>query len=125
MNSTSKLPPGIKLSPHLMELADRFIPVQLFGRNFYIAGTPHVRRLLGIDPPTGRTWRREHDAEAALRDIVSSLELQVRDNVLAGIQERVTETLLGEMRGMMGRRIEADIQAHTQSLLSNETEPQH
>ena len=112
-----ELPEGVELSPRLRERADFFLSVQSFGVSFYIPATPKIRRLLCLDkhgrdvkPDMRRRWWN-YDKADALRDIVCSLELQVRDVVLTEIEGNVTRTLLNEMRGLMRPKVRSLIDA--------------
>lgn len=109
MTTVPSLPKGIELSPHLIERASRFIVVSYIGQKLYIAETPPLRRLIGIDKPKSRDWSRQMDADDALRDIIDSIALQLRDNVFAGIEENITESLLEEMRELMQPKIQQKI----------------
>lgn len=119
MTITRELPEGVELSPHLREQATFFIEVMLDGITYYIAATPRVRRLFELDergrpnkPDRRRSWD-DFEKDKALRDIASSLHLQVRDVVLAGIEENVSRVLLGKMRRAMAPTIRAHVLART------------
>jgi hypothetical protein len=119
MTIAHELPEGVELSPHLRERASFYIEVMLDGITYYIAATPHVRRLFELDErgrPGRPDRRRKFDSfekEKALRDITSSIHLQLRDVVLAGIEADVSRVLLGKMRRAMAPTIRAHVFART------------
>lgn len=117
MQITRKIPEHVELSPRLIEKAAFFILVQSLGITYYIAATPAVCRLLTLDkngkdakPDQRRRWD-SFTKEDALRDIITSLELQVRDVVLAGIEENVSGVLLDRMAELMSPTIRAKIRS--------------
>ena len=107
MEIVDELPDGIELSEHLRSQAAFYLRVPSFGIPYYIPATPKIRRLLGLDArgreakPDGRLSWTLYDRASALRDIVSALHLQVRDVVLAGIEEDVKAALLERMNYLM------------------------
>lgn len=120
MQIVHELPEHVELSQHLRDKSPFFLVVQLLGITYYIAATPTVRRLLELDekgktekPDRRRRWDR-YKMEDALRDIINSLHLQVRDVVLAGIEQNVTETLLAKMQEAMRPTVRKAIHARTE-----------
>jgi hypothetical protein len=117
MEITRKVPKHVELSPRLKEKAAFYIRIMSLGIPYYIAATPVVQRLLTLDKdgkdakPDLRLRWDSYKKEDALRDIVSSLELQVRDVVLAGIESNVTDALLARMAEVMSPTVRAKIQA--------------
>jgi sulfite reductase alpha subunit-like flavoprotein len=102
-----ELPDHVELSPNLRDRAEFYLCVQSFGISYYIPATPRIRRLLMLDkqgkdakPDQRLRWWRMDKGEA-VRDIIQSLELQVRDVVLAGIEQNVTHALLERMEAVM------------------------
>jgi hypothetical protein len=118
-----ELPEGVRLSDHLRSQADFYIAVQSFGISYYIPATPRIRRLLMLDkhgldakPDMRLKWWRMSKADA-IRDIIQAIELQVRDVVLAGIEQNVTDTLLDRMRDLMSPTVRGLIEDQTTKLL--------
>jgi hypothetical protein len=108
MQIVKKIPRHVTLSKHLRARAPFFILVTEFGVPYYIAATPKVRQMLKLDihgkpatPKQRRIWRDQFDNDDALRDVIASIHLQLRDVVLTGIEQDVTDTLLDKMREAM------------------------
>jgi hypothetical protein len=110
-----KLPKHISLSPHLRERAAFYIVIMLQGSRFYIAATPEVRRMLRVDihgkPAMPKRRRKdEFDTEKALRDVLASVLLQLRDCVFAEIEGNVKQTLLHRMSQLMSPTVRGMIE---------------
>jgi hypothetical protein len=127
-----ELPEHVELSPHLKDRADFYLCVQSFGVSYYIPATAKIRRLLCLDKkgrdakPDMRLRWWSMDKADALRDIISALELQVRDVVLAGVEQNVTATLLERMEAVMQptvRRLVNKAQEHKLLEQTHETNP--
>ena len=126
-----ELPEHVKLSPRLREQASVYLCVESLGVDYYIAATPKVRRLLCLDkhghdakPDMRRSWRT-YDKADALRDIINSLELQVRDVELAGIEENVKEALLDRMDALMTPTVRGAIKGEQLLLEAKRNESDH
>lgn len=124
-----KLPKHVRLSERLREHAPFYLAVQHFGITYYVAATPKVRQLLGLNakgeeapPDRRRTWSR-YDKADAVRDIIDALHLQVRDVVLAGIEQNVTQTLLERMDEAMRPTVRIMVQKQAVELLPEHTSP--
>lgn len=107
LHIVKELPDDVELSEHLRDRADFYLCVQSFGISFYIPATADVRRLLCLDkngqdvkPDMRKRWW-SYDKADALRTIINALELQIRDVMLAGIEENVTRILLDRMDAAM------------------------
>jgi hypothetical protein len=118
-----ELPEHVELSQHLREGTPFYIKVTHFGVPYYIAGTTNVRQLLELDKngKQGQRDRRlrwgEYQKADALRDIVSSLHLQVRDVALAGVEERVTTTLLDRMERALAPTVRRAVEGEARKAL--------
>lgn len=124
-----ELPEYVQLSDRLKGMASCYLCVQSFGVNYYIPATPNIRRLLCLNkdghdakPDMRRRWDSYQKANA-LRDIVSSLSLQVRDVELAEIEGNVKQALLHRMDELMTPTVRGAIQAE-QMLLTSGKEQQ-
>jgi len=123
MHFATELPDGVKLSEHHTKGVPFYIGVQSFGLTYWIPAKPKIRMLLELDV-RGRDakrdrrfrWDRYRKADA-LRDIVSALEIQVRDVVLAGIEQKVTDALLDRMREVMSPTVRGMIDEQAQKAL--------
>jgi len=123
-----KLPKHVKLSEHLRKQSSVFLCVQSFGINYYIPATPDIRRLLCLNkdghdakPDMRRSWWSMDKADA-LRDIISALELQVRDVVLAGIEQNVKRALLERMDTLMTPTVRGAIKGEQMLLETKHSE---
>jgi hypothetical protein len=119
-----ELPEHVELSEHLKKQAEFYICVQSFGISYYIPATPKIRRLIGLDtkgndaePDRRRKWSKYQKADA-IRDIVAALELQVRNVVLAGIEENVKQALLQRMDEAMTPTVRAMVRGAPRKLLA-------
>lgn len=124
MTIHKSLPSDITLSPDLMERACFFIEVSCMWGTYYIAATPDVCQVLqltrhGNTSPSKKSPRR-FDQAKALRDIVSSMHLQIREGIMAGIGGEVTQALLERMDELMAPTVHLHVNSAVQrKLLEN------
>jgi len=110
-HTVKHLPDHIKLCQDIRDRSPFYIVVQYFGHSYYVGATEHVRFLFGIDKngqevEGGRKRRGDFlEGEKAIRDVVLSLELQIRDYVLEGIQERVRDEVFEKLNELVSAPI--------------------
>ena len=91
-----KLPKDIKLSKHLQEKAIAYYRLDIFGNPYYIVITKDLKKAFGMKQSKGEILYFSFDTiqfESILRDIVNSIQLQVRDDVCNGIEKSLDQEL--------------------------------
>ena len=116
----SKLPKWVELCKDLRDGTSHFLVVHYFGRPFYIPVTKDVSRALGIhmdgkvrDKPYKERgiFDKEQHIDCALRDIISALYLQTRDNVLAEIEDSVKDDIHKRIDKLLSEPLRKELDA--------------
>ena len=91
-----KPPKHIKLSEHLQEKAIAYFNLQLFGQPYYVPITKDMKKAFRMKQSKGKILYSSFNTsqfETILRDIVNSIQLQVRDDVCAGIEQSLDQEI--------------------------------
>ncbi len=91
-----KLPKDIKLSEHLQEKAIAYFKLSLFGNPYYIVITKEMKKAFKMQQSKGKILYSSFSTiqfEKILRDIVNSIQLQVCDDVCAGIEQSLDQEI--------------------------------
>lgn len=91
-----KLPKGVELSPDQRERAIAYLKLGFYGDVFYVPITKEIKKLFGLKNVNGKfdiPYKTQEYMAKTIRDIVESSYLQVRDNVCAGIESRLSQDL--------------------------------
>ena len=130
----SSLPDGVEISQHLCDKAAKrrlgkkkfqFFKILLYGRSFYVPITNEVWEAFRLKNEDFREYDDEtcegkkfkgvecsrEDVRGMLQQLVDAISLQVRDNVLDGVEQSVmretTSRLEQALRGPVRKGIEA------------------
>ena len=112
------LPPGVTMSDHFKDKVRRrvegkrkhkYIRVLHFGRSYYIPITSSIWKAFALkgkisdeaDPEDGTYELKDWEVGQAVADIVGAIQLQVRCDVLNGIEQSVTQTVQDKLAAMM------------------------
>jgi hypothetical protein len=116
----SELPEHVTLCQDLKEKATHYIRVRYVGRSFYLPVTKSVSRALNLDM-NGKIRKKPYDVRSefkkqvfvndAIRDVIASLYLQARDNVLDEIESGVTKDVLKRLEEAISVPIRREIEA--------------
>ena len=120
-----KIPKSVKLSPDFQQKAAKskgkgwkrkfkYIPVLYFGRTYYFPITKAIweafelsKRMQNQD---GGYVLGTGPVEEALRDILGAMHLQVRDDVLNGIEQTVVQQVQDRLSAMMRVPLRAELE---------------
>jgi len=139
----SALPDGVEISQHLREKAAKrrlgkkkyaFFRLSLYGRSFYVPITNEVWETFALkdsdfhenddETPEGKRVVRfectRHGLDGFLRQLIDSIALQVRDDVLDGMEESVMAEVMDHVRGALRAPIRARIEAAADERLKKE-----
>jgi hypothetical protein len=105
---TEDLPADAKSCDDLKGRAKYFIQVHRQGRHFYLPVTREMKRLLGLSIRKGMMTVSPKTAtmvEDLLRDIISSVYLQVRDTVGEEIHDKLSRQITEGLAGMFDKKL--------------------
>jgi hypothetical protein len=92
-----KLPKGIELSQYLKERALAYICIMLSGNYFYIPITKEIKKQFHLIERKGKlipTNYKEFDRLCKICSVIADgVYLQMRDNVMSGIEEELDSNL--------------------------------
>ena len=110
------LPEGVSLSEDLRKRALCYVPIQLFGRTYYVPLTLHMVRTLGGTRKKGgsivfNTYKKERDAEEFIQTIAMALYLQVRDTVGSEIHDTLSREIQEQFQNLFSKNLGIQIQS--------------
>jgi len=108
------IPKWAKLSPYLKEKADGYIIFQLSGLSYCIPLTSDMKKLFNISRSKTKYFFKNEGTrllfEKMLRDIASSLYLQVRDTVGKEIESGLMREVTSRIEEIMAPKISGEIE---------------
>lgn len=115
MNIIKKLSKQNKkyFSRHLLEKSRAFIEIRLFGIKYFIPLTLDMIKSFSLETKNGnyqfKNYKNGQRIDEILRDITSSLYLQVRDTVGAEIESKLSQQLNDGINKLFGNTIQNKI----------------
>ena len=92
-----ELPKNHTLSPHLLEKADHFLVIMLYGNTYYLPIGFKERKLFGLHIRKGElswtNWDVGRTLTCFIQDIIAVIYLQIRDTV----GSEITATLMQDI----------------------------
>lgn len=114
MKILTKLPEDAQTSPHFKERAEGWIEVMLYGIRYYIPVTQEFKKAFKVkrkkDELIFATYKQEDELVPFLRDLISTIYLQIRD------------TVGSEIHGKLSRQIEHGFGKLVENYLDNQIE---
>jgi hypothetical protein len=111
--SKDKLPEKHTLSKHLLDKAEHFAVINLYGVSYYIPIGFHERRLMGMQIKNGqlifKVHRNSEYWDEFLRTIIDSVYMQTRDTVGAEIKDELLSNIQDSFDNLLGRGLEVAI----------------
>lgn len=108
---TENLPKDAQSCEDMKGRAKYFMQIQYMGRHFYLPITKEMKKLLGLSIREGVLLTKNGTAiDAFLRDIISSVYLQVRDTVGEEIHGRLSRQITAGLAEMFDKRLGTTIE---------------
>lgn len=97
INFTKKLPKDVDLSPDLKMRSEGYISIKLYGEDYYIPVTKEFKKVFKAKRIKNRleftSYKFENALEDFLRDLISSIYLQIRDTIGSEIHQQLNQEL--------------------------------
>ena len=121
-----KLPKDVPISNHIKERAEGYMKVSLFGILYYIPITKEVKKLFKIKRRGKEfifdSYKKEQRFKKFVRDIITSVYLQIRDTVGSEIHSQLRTQIEDGFGKMFANLIDKKINQGFQKLLPYKNE---
>ena len=110
MKLLTELPENVKLSQHLRNEAEGYIDVMFFGITYYIPVTASFKKAFKAKRVKNKlifnTFKQDNAIKFFLRDLISSIYLQIRDTIGEEIHRKLSDEINEGLCELFTKRLE-------------------